>query len=389
MTHKFATAVVVAAVIQALPQTAVAADPYVIGISAGMTGRVASNYAPVAQAMRIYFERVNAAGGINGHPVKLVINDNQAQPQKAAADIKSFVSNKDMIMAINASLSNTYAPMVAETAKAGMPLVYAGGVCPKAVFPPADKLQFCTTAFATSYDAQFALDYIKGAGGGPVKLATVAMSIPISRGAMDNAAKIAKTMGMTVVDQENVPPPTPNYLPFATKIKAAGANWGLSWAPWVTQVKTFESLKQLGWKGRFISYSHINAEDELKRVKDPAFIVFGANALFADGLPIHSEISAVYGKASASYPVTYMAEGWVAAMALEDALKKVGWPASRAKMAEALAKVDVNLKGLRGGNMKWTANNHFRETMYYRVYRWDNGKGGIVRDKDWIKVDVK
>jgi ABC-type branched-subunit amino acid transport system substrate-binding protein len=379
---------VTAAAIQGAPLAASAADAYVIGISAGMTGPVAANYAPVAEAIRVYFDRVNAAGGINGHPVEIVISDNQAQPQKAAADIKSFVSNDAMLMAVNASLSNTYAPMVAETAKAGMPLVYAGGVCPEAVFPPADKLQFCTTAFATKYDARFGVDYIAGAATGPVKLATVAMSIPISRETMDNAAELAKARGMEVVDQENVPPPTPNYLPFATKIKAAGANWGFSWAPWVTQVKTFESLKQLGWEGRYLSYAHINAEDELKRVKNQDFIVFGSNALFADGLPIHADISAAIAQGGASYPVTYMAEGWVAAMALEDALRKVGWPADRGKMAAALARVDVDLEGLRGGNLKWTDSNHFREVMHYRVYRWDDAKGAIVREGDWVKVDV-
>jgi hypothetical protein len=48
---------------------------------------------------------------------------------------------------------------------------------------------------------------------------------------------------MTVVGKEVIPPPTPDYTPFATKLKDAGANWVFSWAPWVTQVRTLEALR--------------------------------------------------------------------------------------------------------------------------------------------------
>ena len=52
------------------------------------------------------------------------------------------------MLLVNASLSSTYAPMMAEAKRAEVPLLFAGGVCPKDVYPPADPLQFCTTAFA-------------------------------------------------------------------------------------------------------------------------------------------------------------------------------------------------------------------------------------------------
>jgi murein endopeptidase len=41
----------------------------------------------------------------------------------------------------------------------------------------------------------------------------------------------------------------------------------------------------------------------------------------------------------------------------------------------------VDLRGLCGGPIKWTKNNHFHLKQYYRVYRWDRAK--IVRVKDW------
>ena len=71
-----------------------------------------------------------------------------------------------------------------------------------------------------------------------------------------------------------------------------------SWAPWVTQVKTFEALRRLGWQGDYITWAHIEAEGELARIKDPKFYVIGANSLFQDGLPIHKEITDAAKKAA-------------------------------------------------------------------------------------------
>ena len=48
---------------------------------------------------------------------------------------------------------------------------------------------------------------------------------------MEFAAKQAPELGMTALGIEVIPPPTPDYTPFATKLKDAGANWVFSWAP--------------------------------------------------------------------------------------------------------------------------------------------------------------
>ncbi|MCZ6524747.1 MAG: ABC transporter substrate-binding protein [Alphaproteobacteria bacterium] len=378
-----------AGAVAAWAATAPAQDAYVVGISAALTGRGSGTYAPVVEAIKIYLDRLNAKGGINGHPVKLVVQDNQAQPSRAGADAKKFVGQDDLILVMNASLSSTYAPMVAELRKAGMPLLFAGGVCPKEVFPPADKLQFCTTSYAADLDSEFAMHFVKEVEKRNVKLGFAAMSIPLSRAGINRAAEVAESLGMTTVDKENIPPPTPNYAPFATKLKDAGAEWVFSWAPWVTQIKTFEALRALGWQGKFLSYGHINAEEELARVKDDGFFVFGANAMFQDDLPIHREIRAAAKAAGAKFPATYLAEGWIAAMALEQVLSKVSWPPSRDKVIAAMNGIEIDLKGLRGASLKWTAENHFRTAMHHRVYRWDSGKRSVVRVKDWSEKIIK
>jgi branched-chain amino acid transport system substrate-binding protein len=376
-----------AAVLLAAP--AAAQDAYTIGLTGALTGPPASTYAPAADALRLYVERLNAAGGIAGKKINLILQDDAAEPGKATANAKKLLAQDNVLLLLNASLSSTFAPVVAEAKRAGVPVLFASSVCPKEVYPPADPLQFCSTAFASTYDSRATLAFIKETAKEPVKIGFSAMAIPLSRAEMDFAEQQAPGLGMTVVGKEVIPPPTPDYTPFATKLKDAGANWVFSWAPWVTQVRTLEALRRLDWKGDYVAWAHIEAEGELARLKDGAFYVVGANALFQDRLPIHQEIAEAAKTAKLTYPIEQLTEGWIAGMVVEAALKATGWPASPEKLAAAMSTLKVDTKGLRGGPIEWTKDNHFRTRQYYRVYRWDNGKGAIQQVKDWTAFDVQ
>src|SRR6266571_777034 len=284
----------------ALALPAVAQDAYVVGVSAALTGPSASTNAPPIEGLRLYVDRLNAAGGVNGKKIQLVLQDDQGEPSKAAANAKKLVTQDNVILLINSSLSSTFAPVVAEARRAQVPLLFMGSVCPKDVYPPADAGQFCTTAFAANFDSRATLAFVKATAKEPVRLGLAAMAVPVSRAEIDYAEELAKTLGMTPVDKEVIPPPTPDYTPFATKLKDANPNWVFSWAPWATQVKTFEALRKLGWQGDYVAWGHIEAESELKRVRDPRFYVIGANALFLEDLAIHREIIEAAKKASVS-----------------------------------------------------------------------------------------
>jgi ABC-type branched-subunit amino acid transport system substrate-binding protein len=379
----------VAAAALVLPVPAAAQDAYVVGVSAAMTGPAAVNYAPIIEGIQIYLEHVNAKGGINGKPVRLIVQDDQAEPSRAAANAKKLIAQDKVLILMNASLSSTYAPMVAESKRAGVPLFYAGGVCPEATFPPADPLQFCSTAYSANLDSEAGMAFIRNTAKQPVRIGFAAMAIPVARTGIAHAEKVAKSLGMTPVDTQITPPPTPDYTPFATKLKDANPDWVFSWSPWVSQVRTFEALRRIGWKGDYLSFAHLNSEEELARIQDGGFYVFGTNAYLEDNLPVHAEIRAVAARANVKYPVSYLTEGFISGLVLEEALKKTGWPPTQQKVLAAMNNLKVDTKGLRGGPIEWTKDNHFRTRQYYRVWRWDPATKRVVQVQDWKPVDVK
>ena len=186
-----------------------------------------------------------------------------------------------------------------------------------------------------------------------------------------------------------IPPPTPDYTPFATKLKDAGANWVFSWAPWVTQVRTLEALRRLDWKGDYIAWAHIEAEGELARLKDGKFYVIGANALFQDSLPIHKEIADAAKKANVQYPAAAdggrldrrhgdrgRAEGHGLAGDAGEAGGGHGQPQGRHQgPARRPDRVDQGQP--------------LPHAPVLPRLPWDAAKGAIVQVKDWTAFDVK
>jgi ABC-type branched-subunit amino acid transport system substrate-binding protein len=381
---------VCAAIAAAVPAAAaLAQDAYVIGVSAAMTGPVAGGYAPIAESMKAYVDHVNSRGGINGKPVRLVIQDDSAEPSKAAAAAKKLVAQDRVLLLVNTSLSSTYAPMVAEAKRAGVPLYFAGGVCPPETYPPADPLQFCSTSYSANLDSEGALAFVKASAKGPVRIGFAGMAIPLVRTGIEHAEKVAGQLGMTSVGTQYSPPPAPDYTPFATKLKDANPNWVFSWSPWVSEVRTFEALRRLGWEGDYLTWGHFQAEEELARLKDGRFYVIGTNAFLEDSLPIHAEMRAVAHRAGLKYPTSYLTEGYIAGMVIEATLRKVAWPPTPQKVAAAMSGLTVDLQGLRGGPLEWTKDNHFRTAQYYRVWRWDPAQNKVVRVQDWRKVETR
>ncbi len=374
----------------ALLSPVMAADSIVIGLSGAVTGRFAGTYGPTVESFQLYVNQLNARGGINGTPIALEIRDNQGNPSIAATDVKKFTGQDDMVLMINVGPSSTFGPMIAESKRAEIPLMFIGGACPDEVLPPTPaKYLFCTIAASTKYDAEMALAFIKNTENAPKNLGLVAMAIPLSRAGIDYAESISGQYDLTTVDKEMIPPPTANYSPFASKLKDAGSDWVYSWAPWVTQIRAYEALRNLGWEGKYLAAALIPAEDEIERVKDEEFFVVGSNAFFMENTPAHQEIRAAAEGASLNYPVTHLADGWIAGIAIETALGQTAAPVTTENLLTTLNSLEVDTRGLRGGPLVWTETNHFRATQYSRVYRWDDAEGAITHVTDWISIEVK
>src|SRR2546427_11209743 len=61
-----------------------ASAQYRVGMSAAITGPASSTYAPTYEADKVYFKRVNDAGGDNGPKGRIADDGGRGEPQRGA-----------------------------------------------------------------------------------------------------------------------------------------------------------------------------------------------------------------------------------------------------------------------------------------------------------------
>ena len=75
-------------------------SPYKIGVNLELTGPWAEVAKTVKMAMIMEVERINAQGGIDGHPLELIIEDNGFDLARVAANITKFSKNEEIILVV-------------------------------------------------------------------------------------------------------------------------------------------------------------------------------------------------------------------------------------------------------------------------------------------------
>ena len=74
--------------------------PYKIGVNLELTGPYANVTQTLVMAMEMEVERINQMGGINGHPLELIIEDNGFDLAKASANMLKFTQDKSILAVV-------------------------------------------------------------------------------------------------------------------------------------------------------------------------------------------------------------------------------------------------------------------------------------------------
>jgi branched-chain amino acid transport system substrate-binding protein len=106
--------------------TAHAAEPFRVGLSLGLTGQYALPAGMQKRALELWRDEVNAAGGILGRPVDLVVENDGSDASRARAIYTRFVAGPavDVLLApYSSDLTSAVAPIAED---AGVPMLAPG-----------------------------------------------------------------------------------------------------------------------------------------------------------------------------------------------------------------------------------------------------------------------
>ena len=220
-----------------------AAEPYAIGSIFSITGPASYLGEPERNTMEMLVEQLNAQGGIKGHPLKLVIYDDEGDVTKARLHAEKLIQKDKVLTIIGPSLTHTSMTVLDVTQKAQLPLIScAAGV---GITAPAAERQW---VFKTPQTDKMAVDriyqYLKKKGQTKVAIITVSTGFGVSGKEQLNA--LAPQYGIQVVAQEVFGEKDTDMTPQLTKIKGTPAQAVICWGTGPVIALVAKNMKQLG-----------------------------------------------------------------------------------------------------------------------------------------------
>ncbi len=371
-----------------------AAEPYVLGYVADITGMARANYAPEAEGTRLYIDFLNAKGGINGHPVKLVIEDGKSDPAKSAAVAKKLIVQDKALALMGLGFSRSQPPVMELAKKEGLAVI-AGYTCISGVH----KTQPGDVAFGTGY-VMHPTFHPGGYGYARVakalhpkgRIANSAYDTPGGRVWSQWATDWAKNLGLQVVYHEDIPPRTVDLSPWTSKVAKADPDIYTLAAGGEIFIPVATSLEKSGWTKDLLFPDFLTEADLRKGINrlmtnGEWVLWFGRYASVYEKIPEYDRIRAAMKKFGHEYPLSARhAQGWTMGRLIEQALIKAGWPCTREKLISALEKTELDTKGLSGGPIRFTPTDHYGPT-WWKCYRWNATKKALVPVVDWFKIE--
>jgi len=218
-------------------------EPYVVGGIFSISGPASYLGEPERNSMEMVAEAVNAQGGINGHPLKLVIYDDEGDVTKARLHATKLAQDKNCLAVIGPSVTPASMTVLEITQKAKLPLIScAAGVGITA--PAQDRVWVFKTAQTDQMAADRIYQYLQKHNLKQVAILTVSNTFGVS--GKEQLLALAPKYGIQVVAQEVFGEKDTDMTPQLTKLRGTPAQAVICWGTGPAPALVAKNMKQLG-----------------------------------------------------------------------------------------------------------------------------------------------
>ncbi len=309
-------------------QAQTSGEPIKIGAIVSATGAGAGLGIPERNGMLLAEKTINAKGGINGRPIKLIVEDDASNPDTALSKANDLLFSQKVVGLIGPSLTAstvaiggvTHANKIPQIAFTGIgPAIEKERKCLAHVLPP-QKL-----------NAQALLEYAKS-----IKATKVGVLHDAGYGnvVMAEIRPLADSYGVKLVAVEKFEVGATDTTTQAAKVKAAQPDAVFIIA---TSATPFRNVKQLQMAQPVVaaigssSYEYVNAMGPgADNVAIPEFVVG------EDPLPHQKAFVDLYKQTYNSTPKNFEAAGWDAVHVMAQAIGKAGPNATPQAICDAM-----------------------------------------------------
>jgi branched-chain amino acid transport system substrate-binding protein len=212
-----------------------------IGAILAVSGPASNLGAPEAKTLQMLVEQTNAAGGLLGRKVELVLKDSGASPEKALSFARQLIEEEQVLAILGPSTSGE-SLKIKDVCEEGQTILLSCAAA-EAIVNPVTRWVFKTPqndAFAT----QWIYRYLKERG--LTRIGVVVSNTGFGNGGMAQLQKYAPENGIQILIAEAYDKDATDLSSVLTKLKARDVQAVVNWSIEPAQSLVAKNMRQLG-----------------------------------------------------------------------------------------------------------------------------------------------
>jgi ABC-type branched-subunit amino acid transport system substrate-binding protein len=316
----------------------------VVGQSIVLAGPGALRAQPYYEGAKLYFDRVNAAGGVNGRKIELVTLDDHGSPALTVENTKKLLAQQPLLL-----FGYYGSPQVT----AAYPLIKEADITLFAPMTAADDFRDSAHShiytLRPGYADEAAAITRHAATLGTKRLVILHSTDGESKSALESAQKTVGKLGAVLAG--TYPVPSGAVAEAVDNALVAKPESVLVIGDANSAANVIRDIRAKGFRGPIYGFSNTGESLLAEEVgAEGAGVVVARVVPKAENpnVPVGRELVADAAAAKAGKPNVFMLEGYIAARVLIDALKRIPGEPTRAKLKTALDSLhDINVGGFR------------------------------------------
>ncbi|RLE14507.1 branched-chain amino acid ABC transporter substrate-binding protein [Candidatus Aerophobetes bacterium] len=218
-------------------------QPYKVGAIFAITGGASFLGEPERNTARMIEEMINARGGINGHPLQLIIEDTAGDETKTVNAVKKLIYRDNVLAIVGPSRSGTTMAIIPIVEKEGVLLISCAAA--EAIVSPVKKWVFKTPQ-KDSDAVRKIYEYMNKKG--ISRIAIITGTTGFGDQGRKQLKQLAPEYGISIVADETYGPKDTDMTAQLTRIKATPAQAVVNWSIVPAQSIVPKNMRQLGMK---------------------------------------------------------------------------------------------------------------------------------------------
>jgi branched-chain amino acid transport system substrate-binding protein len=338
------------------------ADTIKVGFNVPLTGFAAADGKSARIGAELAVEQVNAAGGINGKNIELVIYDDQASPKESAPLAAKLITQDEVVAGISGSYSGATRAAATIYQENGTPYISAYAVHP-------DITRSGDYVFRTSFMGE-----VQGRAGaklvgemmGKKRVSVITLANDFGKSLEAVFKEKAGEYGIEILGEYDYSIKDREFGPIVSKVKAESPDAIYASGYFFTAGPLVTQLREAGVTAPVIGQEGYDGEMFIKIAGDAAEGVIITTSLDRDSNDPLAQAFITGFQAKSGYPADMVsASTHTAVLVLAEALKQVD-PNDKAALRQAIASTSINAAT---GNISFNKLGEVKKSVQVQVVR--------------------